>query len=260
MIIAIHQPNYLPWMGYFDKADQVDVFVFLDHVQFVRNDFHHRNRIKTPAGPKWLSVPCIHTGARRTLVEQEISYETNWTQEHWRLLRTSYASAPFSSFLFDYLAAGYSNRCKNIAELNIALVMKLASALGLNCQWMRSSTLGLAKQKKSELLAAICHQLGASEYLSGQGARSYLDYEPFHRASVSVKWQAFRHPMYQQCWMTQGFVSGLSLVDLIANEGPRAGKILRSTRTSELPVPMAAQELRDARPPDDRPFAAISGG
>lgn len=260
MIIAIHQPNYLPWLGYFDKADQVDMFVFLDHVQFVRKDFHHRNRIKTPAGPSWLSVPCIHTGARRTLVEQGIAYETKWTQEHWRLLKTSYASAPFCSLVFDCLESAYACHFESIAELNIALVMKLAGLLGLKCHWMRSSTLGLAKQKKSELLAAICHQLGASEYLSGQGARSYLDYEPFDRASVSVKWQAFRHPMYQQCWMTQGFVTGLSLVDLIANEGPRAGKILRSTRTFEMPVPMAAQELRHARPPDDRPFAAISGG
>jgi len=234
MIIAIHQPNYLPWLGYFDKVDHADVFVFLDHVQFVRNDFQHRNRIKTATGPTWISVPCVHGGKRESLLEQRIAYETDWTAEHWRLLKTCYASAPFSAVLFECLAPLYRARFETIAELNISLVMALADALGFKCRWQRSSCLDLPKLHKSELLATICSRLGGSEYLSGLGAQSYLDFEAFDRVGVFVKWQSFSHPKYEQCWMNQGFVSNLSVVDLLANAGPGSAQILRSNRNADL--------------------------
>src|SRR5258707_6603232 len=166
MIIAIHQPNYLPWLGYFDKIDHADVFVFLDDVQFVRNDFQNRNRIKTSKGPTWMSVPCVHSGKRESLSEQRITCESNWMEEHWRLLQASYASAAFSAALFECLAPLYRVRFETIAELNISLVKVLTDALKLKCQWQRSSCRALPKLQKSELLAAICSRLGATAYLS----------------------------------------------------------------------------------------------
>jgi hypothetical protein len=236
VIIAIHQPNYLPWLGYFDKIDQVDLFVFLDHVQFARNDFQHRNRIKTPAGPRWLSVPCVHSGGRTSLLHQRIAYDTPWAEEHWRSLQISYASAPFSADLFERLEPLYRERFDTLADLNIALVMTLADTLKLKCKWQRSSALRLPELHKSELLASICQRLGATEYFSGLGAQSYLDSQVFERVGVRVKWQSFVHPTYEQLWMKQGFVSNLSVVDLLANAGHHSMQVLRLNQ-SFMPVP-----------------------
>ncbi len=261
MIIAIHQPNYLPWLGYFDKIGTVDMFVFLDTVQFVRNDFQHRNRIKTPAGPKWLSVPCIHNGSRGVLLDQRIAYDTDWAEEHWRLLQISYASAPFGSALFQCLATLYGKRFETLVELNISLIKVLADALGLKCQWQRSSHLDLPTLHKSELLAAICQRLGADEYLSGVGAKSYLDYKAFDSAGVQVKWQSFSHPTYEQRWMKQGFVPNLSVVDLLANTGPRSAHILHSARVPKTEGRETARNLCefDVGCPDNNARTAMPG-
>jgi WbqC-like protein len=228
MIIAIHQPHYLPWLGYFNKIVKADILVFLDTVQFIRNGFQNRNRIKTSTGPAWLSVPCVHTGSLQTLVEQRIANDVNWVEKHWNLITTNYRRAPFYSFACDHLRPIYERRFDSLVELNISLVTALASALLINYTYVRSSQLGLPDLHKSELLAEICRRMGADEYLSGIGATDYLDPEPFERVGVRVRWQNFEHPRYQQCWASQGFIYNLSAIDLLANAGPDSSRVLRS--------------------------------
>jgi hypothetical protein len=228
MILAIHQPHYLPWLGYFDKIDKADIFVFLDNVQFIRNGFQNRNRIKTPTGPAWLSVPCEHAGSPKTLIEQRIANHINWIERHWNLITVSYRSAPFYSFVRNRLQPIYEQGFDSLAELNISLVTAFANAFGINLTYVRSSQLALPNLHKSELLAEICRRVGADEYLSGIGATDYLNPEPFERVGVRVRWQAFQHPEYQQHWTSQGFVSNLSAIDLLANVGPGSIEVLRS--------------------------------
>ncbi len=229
MIVAIHQPHYLPYLGYFDKIDKADIFVFLDHVQFSRHNFQHRNRVKTPGGLSWLSVPASHGGRLERLIEKTIATDIPWIARHCKILEQGYGRSPFFNVLMDILSSVYLRGFSHLVDLNIALVKTLAEALGLPCRWMRSSRMNLPELSKNELLSEICRHLGADEYLSGDGAKAYLDDRPFDRNRVKVRWQNFEHPCYTQSWMHQGFIANLSVVDLLANMGPSSARVLRST-------------------------------
>lgn len=230
MIVAIHQPHYLPYLGYFDKIDRADVFVFLDQVQFSRQNFQHRNRIKTPGGLTWLTVPIAHTGAVEHLIDLQIVNDTPWIQRHWKMLELGYADAPFFAELKQTLLPMYGRPFANLAELNIALVTTLADIMGIRARYVRSSELALPALKKNALLAEICRRLGADVYLSGDGAKTYLDPIPFDDNRVAVRWQHFQHPPYTQRWMQQGFVPNLTVLDVLANLGPRAADLMRNSR------------------------------
>lgn len=218
--VAILQPGYLPWLGFFDQMASVDVFVYYDDVQFDKHGWRNRNRVKVPGGISWLTVPVLHSGKDWPLVNEiQIDNSRNWRRKHVQTLRQAYSRSllapPYIARLEELLSGVESN----LAELDMLLIEEMCKWLDINTQTVRSSALGIAGGQ-SERLLRICQHFGGTHYLSGAAAVDYLDVEMFDRAGVAVKWQTYNHPVYPQ--LHGSFVSHLSAVDLVLNEGANA--------------------------------------
>ncbi len=227
MRVAIMQPTYLPWSGYFALLSQVDVFVFLDDVPYAHQGWQQRNRIKGSAGPLWLTVPVRRSGRAGQLIKDVEIDARPWATAHQRTIQQSYARAPFVNDALGALAEVYAANHARLCDLNCALIDVLAQQLGVRTPRVRSSTLR-SRAGRIERLVDICRELGATEYLSPVGSFDYLDEQPgaFEAAGVALRYHSYRHPGYAQ--LHGAFVPFLSVVDLLCNERDRAADIIQS--------------------------------
>ena len=227
MIVAIHQPNYLPWLGFFYKMANCDVFVFLDDALHSKSSFTNRNKIKTRDGIKLLSVPLSTKEVR--INELLICNDQKWQSKHWNIIENSYRQAPYweeySAHFKDILA---KKSWTYLSELNIALIWQIKVILGIKTEIVTSSTLNIGGHRGSERNLAICKYLKADIYLSGEGARSYNDEQAFEREGIKLVYTGFQHPVYRQLW--GDFIPNLSIIDLLFNEGEMSLPILRRQR------------------------------
>jgi WbqC-like protein family len=241
MRVAIAQPTYLPWLGYFDLIDQVDAFVILDSVQFEKQSWQQRNRIKTPAGLQWLTVPVIRRFGQ--LIDDVEIRDVDFWRNHLRAIELNYRRAPFFENYFRELSGKLrcSERSRLVA-LNVRLIEWLMSVFGIRTPLFLSSRLD-QPGKRTQLLANICACLGASEYVSPLGSVAYLSQEIdiFQRRSIDVVFQNYEHPSYRQ--MFAPFVPYASILDLIFNEGERSLEIVRSGRRDALLPEQAGSQL-----------------
>jgi hypothetical protein len=218
--VAILQPGYLPWLGFFDQLRRCDVFVYYDDVQFDKHGWRNRNRVKGPAGPQWLTVPVLHTGRGQPAIHEiELEPRVPWARKHLRTLELLYAKAPHREPYLTELAAVLTQPWSRLAELDIAAVELISRWLALQRTMHRSSQLGISGDR-SERLLKICQNFSADRYLSGNAAQSYLDTDLFERNGIAVEWQNFTHPTYPQ--LHGEFVPFLSTIDLVFNVGARA--------------------------------------
>ena len=224
MILAAHQPHYLPWLRYFDKNSRADVFVVLDDVQYNKNGWQNRNRIKGASGPVLLSVPVQHR-YQAPLPEVTIDGD-RWRRQHLMSLRTSYGRSPGFERVFPPLAALLGGKQASLVELNQQMLTLFLDLLGIRTEVVLSSTLkveGIA----TERLANLCRKLGASHYLSGgHAARTYLDAPLLARAGIRLLHHEWTAPVYEQAHPRAGFVADLSIVDLLASDPDRAPALL----------------------------------
>lgn len=228
MIVTIHQPEHLPWLGFFDKMRQADIFVLLDTTQFAKDDFQNRNRIKTTHGPIWLTVPVYKKGrSSQSLPETEICNDRNWRNRCWSLIEQNYREAPYFAEHKDFFAELYRQKWTWLVELNMVIIRYMAAQLGIKTQIITASELNVYEQGSTLVNFTICHKLGASVYLSGKHGRDYLDETPFHKHGIEVHYQQFEHPIYPQ--VGDGFVSHMSAIDLLFNCGPYSLEILGRT-------------------------------
>jgi hypothetical protein len=228
IIVAIHQPHFLPWLGYFDKMRRADLFILLDHVQFERQNFQNRVRVKTSQGPQWLTVPVKRRSHPEPIVDKLIddAEASRWARKAWLTLYYAYGSTSFFSQSADAIRRVLEAPGEKLVDMNRKLIDLLRDALGVRTPMVRSSELGVEGQK-SELLVSLCRKFGADAYLAGGGgSRSYLDLELFKKSGISVRWQEFRHPRYDQHPCPETFVEGLSAIDLLFNCGPRSAALL----------------------------------
>lgn len=219
MIAAAHQPNYLPWAGYFYKMARCDVFVFMDSVQYSRTSYTARCSIKQVDGrAHWLSVPVLKKGRYFQNVGQVvIDNQRPWQAEHLKTLESCYSRTPHFkeySWLLDLV---YGQKWDNLSQLNRAVIIKLAEHLGLKAKFINLSELDVGGRSTS-MLVSLCQELKAREYLSGSGGLKYLDKEQFKLAGVSLNYAKFQPQPYPQPWGE--FLPGLSLLDLLFNCGP----------------------------------------
>lgn len=224
MIVCAHQPAYLPWLGYFDKIAAADVFVFLDTVQFEKNSFINRNRIKTAQGPQWLTVPVLTRGhldgsLRDTLIDER----QPWRGKHLKSIAMNYARAPHFDAGFEAVSALIDEPLEapqdHLAELCWQQLQFWLAALRIDTRVVRLSELGI-DSRKSDLVLDLCLATGADRYLSGALGRDYLEVERFHAAGVDVEFQSYDHPVYPQCWGE--FAPAMSVVDAWLNCGADA--------------------------------------
>ena len=223
MIIAIHQPQFMPWLGYFDKMGQVDAFVLLDNVQYKKNEFQNRNRIKTPQGPQWLTVPVSYQFP--ALINQvQVRAGDPWRRKHMQTLVANYAKAPYWTAYAESLRGLYSIESASLAAVNRASVEWLKKELQIETPLVVASEMELSDEQTQRLLD-ICEALGASTYLAGVDGRKYMELDRFAAAGIEVAFQQYEHPQYAQ--LHGEFTSHLSALDLLFNCGPESGKIVR---------------------------------
>jgi hypothetical protein len=218
LICSAHQPNYLPYLGFFDKMAQCDVFVIQDEVQYERHDFQNRNKIKNANGATWLTVPVEHTGSTISIKEVRIAtrFEATWGSQHWRILKENYQRAPFWKQYCDFFEEAYSRRWESLLDLNLHLIKGLLSFLKINTPLVMASSLN-ASGKATEMILAQCKSVGADIYLSGIGGRNYLDVSLLENAGIKVIFQNFRSPVYIQQFGE--FIPDLSVVDYLFCNG-----------------------------------------
>jgi len=237
---AIVQPTFLPWSGWFDLADQVDVLILLDDVAFSKQSWHQRNRIRTPNGLEFLTVP-VKTSGRfgQRICDCELA-DQRFVEKMLKSLKANYSRATFFSSNIDDLAGTMESaaRTNRLVELNCALITWISGKLNVQTPMIRASTLG-AGGERGEHVAAICQSVGANRYLSPAGAEDYLieDKSAFNRRSVSISIHMYEHPEYAQRFSP--FVPYASVLDLIFNVGPAATEVMRSGRR-------VARDIRDS--------------
>ena len=237
MIVAIHQPQFLPWLGYFDKMDQADFFCLLDTVQYKKNEWQNRNRIKVREGWQWLTVPVTYRFPQK-IHEVGINQGVNWGRKHLQALRTYYSKAPFFDRYFPEFETLYGEPAEMLLEINVRTIFYLRDALGITTPIVRSSEMELSEEP-TERLIDICSSVGANTYLAGRDGRKYMDLKKFSMAGLTIRFQDYEHPEYRQ--INGPFVSHLSVVDLLFNHGEKSLEIIRSTgRERSSPATMAA--------------------
>ncbi len=218
MRVAIMQPSYLPWIGYFGLMRSVDLFILLDSVQFARRSWQQRNQIKTATGPLWLTVPVLSKGKRDQLItEVEIDRSRDFPSSHLKALEMNYRRSPnFEAYEQDLLPLlGADNRY--LAELTIGMILRIRDILGIATPMRRASEFEQSGTK-AELLASLCERVGASEYVSPPGSKDYLDEsDAFARCGIPLRYFRFTHLEYPQRF--GDFVPHMSVVDLLFNCG-----------------------------------------
>jgi hypothetical protein len=224
MLVAIHQPHYLPWLGYLQRMARADLFIVLDHVQFERGNYQNRTQVRVNGAPHWLTVPVQQRSQKERIVEKAIDNSRPWGLQHFETLRRAYASARFFGLYATELRAILDCEYQRLVDLNEHALGFLRNALDIRTPLVKSSELGV-QGMKSELVLNLCKAVGASALLVGLGgSRRYLDRVAFAEAGIGLQLQEFTHPAYRQ--RGAGFDAGLSAVDLLFNCGPASRGIL----------------------------------
>lgn len=228
MKVTIHQPQFMPWLGYLDKIDQSDLFVVLDSVQFKKNEWQNRNRIRTAQGWQWITVPVLHKFGQR-LDEVRINRQADWQARHLRALEMHYGQAAYRDQYLKGLREIYQRSWDRLTDLNLAVIRWLLDAFGIDTPLRLASEMHL-RNEATDRLIDICRTVGATQYLAGAGAAHYIDRTRFDASGVQLEEQHFRHPIYLQCY--EPFVPGMAAIDLLLTCGDGAISRLRAMRTT----------------------------
>jgi len=229
MIVAIHQPHFLPWLGYLHRMAQADLFVLLDHVQFERRNYQNRTLIRMDGEARWLTVPVVQRSQKERIVDKEVDNRTDgakwWSPHCFTTLRHAYRQTQFFGDYAARLRELFDTRWERLVDINQAALELLRDAFGIRTPLARSSELGV-EGARGELILNICRRVGADTLLAGMGgSRGYLDILAFRRAGVRVVFHDFKHPEYPQCGAAP-FIRGLSAIDMLLNCGSKSASLL----------------------------------
>lgn len=233
MRIGIIQSCFIPWRGYFDFIASVDLFVFLDDVQYTTRDWRNRNRIKTPRGSQWLTVPVCRSHGQ-LIRDTRVDEARDWRADHQATWRANYARAPHFSAVRDILEAMPRRGHVSISALNVELIRATCAYLKIATP-MRFSTEIDAAGGRTERLVNLVRTAGGDCYLSGPSADAYLDKDLFAKAGIRLEYKSYDYPIYPQLW--GAFDGAVSVLDLIANCGPEASVLMRSATPNRIVVP-----------------------
>lgn len=225
MRVGVIQSSYIPWRGYFDFIASVDRFVFHDDIQYTKSDWRNRNRIKTPKGTEWLTVPVHYKDVSQLICETTIDDSTVWQQKHLRKVQENYHDAPYAKVALGILASAQVDDSSTISDLNIELTRRICEYLGIGTPLMCSSELALVGTKTDRLIDLL-KKLHATTYLSGPSADAYLDKDAFRKNGIRLEYKSYDYAPYPQLWGP--FEGAVTVLDLIANCGPEAKNHIRS--------------------------------
>ncbi|MGZ6467873.1 MAG: WbqC family protein [Bdellovibrionota bacterium] len=247
MILTAHQPVYLPWLGLFQKIALADHFVIFDQVQYLVKDWNNRNKIKTPTGPIWLSVPVLHRDHyERKICEIEIDNSSAWARKHLKSIQINYAKAPHLKRYLPFFEETYSKRWNLLTDLNNHMLKWFLDTLGIRTP-ITSAGQYHFEGAKSALVLDMCLKLKANVYIFGGEGESYADKAAFEAAGVSPVFQSYVHPVYKR--LHGEFASHMSIIDLLFNHGDESLEILMSGNPrSALEIPRSGVSLASSVP------------
>jgi hypothetical protein len=228
MTVSIMQPAYLPWLGYFDRLRQSDLHIILDHVNLDGNSktkFSNRNKVRTPEGWTWLTVPLRSKGKHGNLFLNlvEVSEDSSWRSKHWQTLKSCYGKAPHFSEHKLFFEEFYDTEWMKLNDLIERSTEYLKKSLGTTCQTLKSSEMEIPGEK-ADLILNLCISVGATKYISGPFGRDYLDSKSFLEAGIELVFHDYKHPEYKQSF--PGFEPYMSVVDLLFNHGNESMEII----------------------------------
>jgi len=215
MIISIHQPAYLPWLGYFDKIIRSDVFVYLDTVQLEKNSYSYRNKIKTPQGSTWLTIPLKMKGHTGNVIKDVLTDNSQqWKKKHLKNIFFNYKKSPFFDELYPKMETLYAEEFDLFSDLTYQHLLFWLKELNIKTKIIKSSDLGF-DSKKSGLILDLCQHFQADKYISGVLGKDYLDECSFKDKNIEIEYQDYQHPKYQQ--LHGEFLSHMGVVDFYMN-------------------------------------------
>lgn len=230
MIVSIMQPGYLPWLGFFELMERSDIFVIYDDVDYDKGSWRNRNKIRTPEGSSWITVPvCTKKKFGQKIKDVLINNNTKWREKHIKSIVQNYNKTPFFDEYISFFEQVYTKHWDKLIELDLAIIDYLVKILSINTKMLRSSQLEDITGSKTDRLVSICKQLKAERYISPNGAMSYLQTDKFHAENIDVRFQNYEHPVYSQAF--KGFISNLSVIDLIFNCGDGSYEVIMSGST-----------------------------
>lgn len=225
--VAILQSNYIPWKGYFDLINMVDEFVLYDDMQYTRRDWRNRNRVKTPQGLRWLSIPVEAKGKYFQKINETLISDKSWSETHWQTIKQFYSKARFFKDYKDIFEEFWmNNQEERLSLINFRLIELINSILDIQTKITWSSDYELVEGQTEKLLG-ICEQVGADIYLSGPSAKDYFDESLAEKMGIKVEWMDYSgYSEYQQLYPP--FEHGVTILDLIFNEGQNATDFMKS--------------------------------
>ena len=225
--VAILQSNYIPWKGYFDLINQVDEFILYDEMQYTRRDWRNRNKIKTPDGLKWLTIPVNVKGKYLQKINETMISDEKWNVKHWNTIKQNYSkSKHFNDHKEKFEQLYLNSQQKKLSDINFSFIKLISSILSINTHLRQSSDFKISGGKSEQLLN-LCKQAGATEYISGPAAKDYLDEDLFIKNGITVSWMNYdNYPEYRQPYGK--FEHCVTILDLIFNEGSHCQKYMKS--------------------------------
>lgn len=225
--VSIHQPGYLPWLGFFEKILVSDLFVFLDDVQYVKKQWHNRNYIKLEHGSQLLSVP-VHSKFGMNLNKVMIDYSKQWITEHEKLITKAYSHSSYFDEYFPNIQSIFSKNHSFLIDLNIEIITYINKILEIDTKIVKSSDLNISTAGSNRILD-ICKKFDADEYFSGIMGHDYLSLDDFQNNSIEIVFQNYTYPIY--CQQFNSFLNNMSIIDLIMNEGPKSKNYILSKKS-----------------------------
>ncbi len=225
MRVSIQQPQYLPYIGFFHKLMLSDIHVILDDVTYGKNTFVNRNRIKTPQGAAWITIP-MRVKRDQMIKEYKIDNTRDWRRKHLNAIKTNYGGAPFFKDYREFFDDYYKKEWVNLVELDAEALEYIAKQLNINVKFIRSSKLGITTTETQRLID-ICNAVEADTYISGIGGKEYMDGNLFKTNNITLIYQDFKHPVYKQRFGK--FEEFMSIIDLLFNHGKESTEIIKNS-------------------------------
>src|SRR4030095_7634850 len=224
MICTIHQPNYLPYLGFFEKASRSDVFILYDTTQFKKNDWQNRNKLCTHNGWQWISIPVLHDFGQK-IYEVKIKDPLKSLVKNWRSIQVIYGKAPFFKKYGPSFEAIYTSDIELLSELNSRIILAAAGILGLNTRFVKSSELPPIDSTSTQALIDLAKIVNADMYISGGEGVNYLDMDKWNSSQLGIMFQKYHHPVYRQ-FNSETFQPYMNILDLLFNCGDESLEIL----------------------------------
>ena len=225
MRVVILQPGYLPWLGFFDQMARCDLFVYHNDIEYDKQSWRNRNRIRTKEGWTWLTVPVkLKEHSSCKISEMRIDYSKKWQRRHWNLILENYRKAPFFKAYKDAFHEIYNRSWELLLDMNVFLVETLMKMIGIHRRIMFSSELNLGDVTKTDRLIKLLKKIGASTFLEGSAGRNYIEEHKFTDAGIELEYHDYVHPVYEQQF--DPFIPYLSVMDLLFNCGDKSLSII----------------------------------